>query len=230
MDNLVEEESSHIKYTDVAQDVDNFIEDIKKRIILREDLVYQIDISDAQDLVLSLSTCKLPRNYFSYKDLLREKLAEKFKLDKNDIVLFLEDGIYIKFFKQIENKNAKDRRACGIAPEVLEEYKEKHFPNDLYIKETFDFLPYVIEDILSYKKLNPTEFKKVFIHTLVNMIEIIVIKNMQIKDLLIIRGMSFFLLRQLFDDIMLFISEDILFNFAKEDKKAGEFLSYFSTH
>lgn len=229
MDRDILEEHDTVDFDDALKSVDNFISHIDE-IIQKKDLLYRIDIQKAQELVTTLSSTKIPNNYFSYKDFLREKLSQKFELEANDMVLFLDDGIYIKFFKQIENKNTAERRACGIEHDVLEEYKNEYFPNEIYKEEIFELLPCIVEDILNFRKIDPLSFKKIFVHALVNMVEIIVLNKMKTDDIVLIRGMSFYLLREVFDDVMLYIADDILFNFANADKKAGEFLSLFSVH
>lgn len=218
-----------IDFNDALESVNDFV-DHASEIIQKKELLYKIDLQRIGELFNTLSNTNLPKNYFSYKDLLREKLSQKFHLETNDMVLFLEDGIYIKFFKQLENKNSAERRACGVSQEILEEYEQEYFPNGSFKEKVFELLPYVIEDILSYKKLDPASFKKIFVHTFVNLVEIIVIHNMQTDDLLLIRGMSFYLLRSVFDELMLSIADDILYNFANNDKKAADFLSLFSVH
>jgi hypothetical protein len=216
-------------FQELLHNVDDFMEEAPK-IVEKKELLYKIEFNQITELVDNLSNATLPKNYLSYKDVLREKLSQKFSLQEKDMVLFLEDGIYIKFFKQIENKDSSERRACGLAPEFLEEQKVKYFPEESFREKIFELLPYIIEDVLSYKKLDPKSFKKIFVHTFVNLVEIIVIKKIKSEDFAFIRGMSFYLLRSVFDELMLFIADDILYNFANKDKKAEEFLSLFSVH
>lgn len=222
-------EKKTLKYKDVLKEVDNFIEHLNADSIKVQEMLYLLRGDKIDEIMSLLNSCKLPHNCFSSKDLLRDKLKKKFEMKNSDDVFFLEDGIYIKFFMQIES-DGKDRRACGIAPEILEEYKRQYFEHDSYKEEVFSIISLVVDDVLSFRKINPLEFRKMFISVFVNMIEIIVIQNMDIDDIKTIRGMSFYLLRELFDDILYYISEDILFNFANKDKKAEEFLSYFSVH
>lgn len=221
--------SKKSNFKELLHSVDDFMEEAPG-LVEKKELLYKIDFNQITELVDNLSNAKLPKNYLSYKDVLREKLSQKFSLQEKDMVLFLEDGIYIKFFKQIEVKDSSERRACGFAPEFLEEQKEKYFPKDSFREKIFELLPYIIEDILSYKKLDPKTFKKIFVHTFVNLVEIIVVKNIKSEDLSFIRGMSFYLLRTVFDELMIFIADDILYNFANKDKKAEDFLSLFSVH
>ena len=55
-------------------------------------------------------------------------------------------------------------------------------------------------------------------------------ESSELEDLREIRGLSYFLLREMFEKMMLFIAEDILFHFSNQEKKAIEFLSSFSVH
>lgn len=219
-----------LKYKDAIEVVDNFLKKIELKDIKMQEMLYILNGSHVDELISSLEMCRLPNSYFSYKDFLRAKLKEKYELKSSDDIFFLEDGIYIKFFLQVETEDAKDRRACGIEPSLLEEYKKTYFEHDSYKEEVFSIISLVYEDVLNFRKITPIDFKKMFISTFVNMVEIIVIQNMDIEDVRTIRGMSFYLLRELFDDILGHIAEDILFHFANKDRKAEEFLGYFSVH
>jgi hypothetical protein len=223
-------EEKSIKYKDVLKDFEVYLSKIDINSLRVQEMLYILKSDEMEEFLSLFNSVKLPHHYFSSKDLIREKLEEKFDIKSNDKIFFLDDGVYIKFFMQIESENTEDRRACGIAPEVLEGYKQEYFAHDLYKEEVFSTISLIVEDILNFRKINPSEFKRLFISTFVNMVEIIVIKNMDINDIKMIRGMSLYLLRELFDEILYYISDDILFHFANKDKKAEEFLSCFSVH
>ncbi len=147
------------------------------------------------------------------------------------MIVFADCGIYIKLFFQVDSsQEAADRRACGLSPETLESYKKRFFPNDEYKEKVLEFLPHVVEESLSFKRVHPARFKKIFIPILVNTVEIIILESSDLDDLRTIRGLAFFILREIFDDLMLYIAEDILFHFSNADRKAIEFLSFFSVH
>jgi len=165
----------------------------------------------------------------SYKDFVREKLSQKLGFGPYDLIFFTEDAIYAKLFFQVEtDQESPDRRACGLSTEALEAYKAKYFPQKSYTEKIFDVLPYAMDDVLNFRKITPSRFQKLFIPVLVNVVEIVVIGYTDLEDLRTIRGLTYYLLRELFDDLMLFIAEDILFHFSNMDKKAIEFLSYYS--
>lgn len=220
------------EFHDIETKIDKFLKqfDISKYLV--HEALYYFEEDDIEEIVSMLHRCKLPKKYFSYKDVLSEKFFKKMGLKENDLLLFADGCVYGKLFFQIETApaNAENRRACGLSPEILEEYKKRFFPNNLHKEKILALLPYVLEDILSFKKINPMEFKKIFIPTFVNMVEIVVIGYTEIEELQSIRGMSFYLLREMFDELMLFVAEDILFHFSNQDKKAIEFLSCFSVH
>lgn len=180
------------------------------------------------EIVSLIHRCKLPKKYSSYKDYLREKLFIKFKCMPNDLIIFDEGMIYVKLYFQLEQANQTERRACGLPQDLLDKYKQKYFDNNHYRQDILELLPHVIEDVLNFRKINPSEFKKIFVPTLVNMVEIVVIAQTNIEDLRIVRGLTFYLLREMFDEMMLLIAEDILFHFSNADRKAVEFLSCFS--
>lgn len=171
------------------------------------------------------------KGHTSYKDVLCEKLKHKLDFGPNDLILFTEEIVYAKVFFQIETSpDSADRRACGLAIEQLEAYVKKFFPNNSYKEKILNLLPYAIEDHLNFRKITPTRFKKIFIPILVNLVEIVVIGYSDLEDLKTIRGITYYLLREIFDDLMLFIAEDILFHFSNMDRKAIEFLNHFSVN
>ena len=225
-------ESTALTFSDVDAKANTFFQtfDIKEHKI--HDALYGFEDSVLTEIIALLNACKLPKIYHSYKDVLREKLTQALELEPNDLIIFVEGGIYIKLFFKLEtnDEESAERRACGIEPETLEAYKHQFFPNDEYKQNIFGLLHCVIEETLSFRKITPAHFKRIFIPTLVNTVEIVVISQTPLEDLKTIRGFTFYLLRELFDDLMLHIAQDILFHFSNGDKKAIEFLSAFSVH
>lgn len=228
---LAEGAQSHLKFSDIEKKIDAFFKTTDIRKYQLHEVLYGIEESELADIISALHNCKLPKAYSSYKDVLRDKLSEYLELAPNDLIVFADGGIYIKLFFQVDSsQEAADRRACGLSPETLESYKKRFFPNDEYKEKVLEFLPHVVEESLSFKRVHPARFKKIFIPILVNTVEIIVLENSDLDDLRTIRGLTFFILREIFDDLMLYIAEDILFHFSNADRKAIEFLSFFSVH
>jgi len=216
-------------FSDVEKKIDKFLQqfDISKYRV-HESLHY-FEEDDIGEIISLLHGCKIPKKYISYKCVLMEKFSKKLAMGENDLLLFAEGAVYLKRFFQVETAgNAAERRACGLSLETLEAHKKKFFPNNSHREKILAFMPHVTADILSFKKLNPIEFKKVFIPVFVNIVDIVVMGESDLEDLQSIRGLSYYLLREVFDDLMLFIASDILFHFSNQDKKAIEFLSYFS--
>ena len=222
MENVVEKKDN---YSDILKDIESFLSTLDSYKI--QENLYKLQGEKLDVILASLDSCQLPNKNFTYKDTLREKFEKALKLGALDIVIFVDNTIYIKHFLQIESKEDKERRACGISTEELDGYKNEYFEDDFHKEIIKELLIYVMDDSLSYRKLTPYDFRKSFISTFINMVEIEVIENTQITDLKVIKGLSLHLLREVFDELMLHISEDILFNFANQDKKAIEFLSFF---
>lgn len=217
-------------FINVQKSVDDFFNTLSMQTYRMHEVLYAFSDEDLVKAITLAQSCVLPKHYASYKDYICEKIAQKLNFGSNDLVLFIEGGVYAKLFFQIESENAEDRRACGLSPELLKKYSKEFFPKQNYKESVFELLPFALEEVLSFKKINPLGFKKLFIPTLVNLVEIIVIEESKCDNLHIIRGLTFFLLRDMFDDLMLFIAEDLLFHFSNNDKKAIEFLSFFSVH
>ncbi|MDD3325124.1 MAG: hypothetical protein PHN38_08425 [Sulfurospirillaceae bacterium] len=195
------------------------------------DVLYFFPDEIFQDSILLLRECKLPKTYSSYKDFLRDKFFAKLGFEENDLILFIDGGVYGKVYFQIElPADCAERRGCGLPLELLKEHKQTFFANDSYKEDVLALLRYVIDDNLSFRKINPIEFKKIYLSVLVNIFEIVVMEDTSLKDLRSIKGLSYYLLRDMFDELMLFIAGNILFHFSNQDKKAFEFLSYFSVY
>ena len=229
--NVSDNTESHndLKFNDVEKRVDEFIKNYDFSQHKVHDALYCFEEDVIHDAISLLHNCKLPKKYSSYKDVLREKISTKLNLNANDLLVFAEEMVYAKLFFQIENQESQtEKRACGLSPELLEKYKLQFFSQNTHKEDIIELLPFVVEDVLTFRKLTPLDFKKIFVITLVNLVEIIVIAHTSLDNLRSVRGLSYYLLREMFDELMLFISEDILFHFSNADRKAIEFLSHFS--
>jgi len=227
----VSTKAASLHFADIEPKVTEFFRNLNLEKYKLHEALYVFDEEAVGEITSLLHTCKLPHAYDSYKDVMSEKLTALLQLSSTDMILFVEGDIYVKHYFQIETaQDNADRRACGITTSTLESYKKHYFPNESYKELIFELFPYVIEDVLSYKRNTPSHFKKIFIPALVNAVEIVIIGHTDLDDLRTIRGFTFYILRELFDDIMVFIAEDILFHFSNGERKAMEFLSCFSVH
>jgi len=211
--------------------IENFLTTFDCKEYLYLDILYRFEEADIAEMLTALHGCKLPKKYHSYKDVLHEKFAKKLSLTSNDLFLCTNDVIYIKLFFQIDTpENSTDRRACGIPKETLESYKKQFFPKNEYKERMLELLSFAIDSTLSIKKINPSEFRVLFIPVFVNIADLVVIEYSELEDLREIRGLSYYLLRETFEMMMLKIAEDILFHFSNQEKKAIDFLSHFGIH
>ncbi|WP_263833495.1 hypothetical protein [Sulfurospirillum oryzae] len=218
-------------FSQVEKIIENFLKNFDPQQYLYLDMFYRLEEDHIGEVLTALHECKLPKKYHSYKDVVQEKLAKKISATNKDLFLYTDNAIYIKLFFQIEApENSADRRACGLDPETLKAYKKQFFPNDEYKKRMLELLNFAMESTLNIKKINPSEFRSLFIPVLVNIADIVVIEHSDLEDLRSIRGLSYFLLREVFETMMLYIAEDILFHFSNQEKKAIEFLGHFSIH
>lgn len=218
-------------FNDVEKKIEEFLNQLDFRKYRLHEALYYFKEDDFGDIISLLHATKLPKKYDTYKEVLQEKISIKLGLGSNDLLLCSNGLVYGKIFFQVDPApEGTDKRACGLAPELLVAYKQKFFPKNSHREEIGTLLVSAVETILSFRKLTPIEFKKIFIPVLVNIVEIVVIEHTDLEDLRSIRGMSYYLLREIFDDMMLYIADDILFNFSNQDKKAIEFLSHFSVY
>jgi len=211
--------------------IDQFLIEFDPNRYLYLDVLYRFEEEDLEPILSALTHCKLPKRYASAIDVLHEKFANKVDLNHSDLFLYTDNEIYIKRYFQVTlPENCTDRRACGIPHETLESYKKQFFPNDEYKERLLALIPFAIESTLNIKKINPMEFKSLFIPTFVNLADIVVFESSELEDLRSIRGLSYFILRDTFEDMMLLIAENILLHFSNQEKKAIDFLSHFGIH
>jgi len=222
----MEESFNHVETV-----IDQFLAEFDPNRYLFLDVLYRFEEEDLEPIISALEHCKLPKRYTSYIDVLHEKFANKVDLNASDLFICTIDEIYIKRYFQVTlPENCTDRRACGIPLETLEAYKKQFFPNDEHKERLLALLPFAIESTLNIKKINPMEFKNLFIPTFVNLADIAVIEASELEDLRSIRGLSYAILREVFEDMMLLVAEDILLHFSNQEKKAIDFLSHFGIH
>lgn len=211
--------------------IDQFLAEFDPNQYLYLDVLYRFEHEALESILPMLSQAKLPKRYASFVDVLREKFANKVDLNASDLFLYTANEIYIKRYFQVSlPENCTDRRACGIPQETLESYKKQFFPNNEHKERLQELLPFAIESTLNIKKINPMEFKNLFIPTFVNLTDIVVIEFSELEDLRSIRGLSYFLLREVYEDMMMGVAENILFHFSNQEKKAIDFLSHFGIH
>ncbi len=207
---------------------DNFFNDLEDFRVHK--YLYRIEGETYDSIISYLTSIKIPKRYRSYKEIIRERLRDLLNLGGLDTVFVTDGAIYVKLFIKLEVRTDEERRACGIEREILEGLKERCFKDESYKEDALWLLEFVQEENLSYERITPTEFQKIFIPVFINMMELIVIESCEIEDLKLLKGFSLFLLREVFDDLLLKISENILFHFSNQEKRAVEFMSYFSTN
>jgi len=188
--------------------------------------LYRIEDEDFNSLVAKYQSSKP----VGYKHVIRKEIIKKLNLSRLDTIFFTDSSLYIKLFIKLQEQSEQERRACGLNQDELEEFKRFYFPNGEYKEISMWLLEFVVDDILSFKKITPYEFKNIFLIVFINMMELIVIENCDFSDEKSLKGFSLYLLREMFDHFLLYISETILYAFSNQDKKAIEFLSCFSVN
>jgi len=232
MNNRLNEQNEYdLKFSDVDAAIDDFFKTFDPKPYRVHESLYYFEEDVFSEIIAALHSCKLPKHHMTYKDVLRDKLALKLDFSPQDLILCTDGIVYAKRFLSVDiSGNGAERRACGLSPEVLEEYTKRFFPQNEYKDDILELLPHLVEEILNFRKLNPVKFKKLFIPMFINIVEIVVLGSTDLKDLKSVRGFSLHLLRDVFDPMMLFITGDILFHFSNADRKAIDFLSFFSVN
>lgn len=205
--------------------IDKYFDDLKR--YKSHDFLYKISGEDYDEVMSYFDSSKNAKQN-TFKNAIRKTITKKLSLTRLDTIFFTANEIYIKIFIRVDENDGGDRRACGIEVELLEEYKEKYFSNDTCKNYAFEMLEFVVEDILNFRKLTSYEFRKIFISVFINMMELLVIERTDIEEIKNIKGFSLYLLREMFDEFLLYIAGDILFHFSNKDRKAQEFISSFN--
>lgn len=227
----MQQEKQDDTFKDIEPALEKFLETLDVTAYLVHPSLHYFEEEVFGEMIAALRNCLLPRHYHTYKDVIRDKLASQLSFGPQDLILCTDGIVYAKRFFTVETPGeGADRRACGLDHDTLVAYKEKFFPQESYKEKIFSLFPSLVEEVLNFRVITPPRFKKIFIPAFINLLDIIVIGFSDLEDNRSIRGLSLHLLREVFDDLMFFIAEDILFHFSNADRKAIEFLAFFSVH
>ena len=189
--------------------------------------LYRLEKEFVESLFEEIEEYDVSKFYFSHRDVLRVIARDVFELNQRDIILFYEGRMFIKIFVLMECKDPRERRFSGYSDEELTTLREL-MSSPLTWDDIEPMLLEVLSDELNFKVIHPLTFKKKFIDVLLAMMEFLVaskLPNMARDD---IAALSAYYLREYFDDIMLYMSEYLLNLIVKRDKRAEDFLSFFS--
>lgn len=160
--------------------------------------------------------------------LIRGQVQSIFDLDEKDLIFFLRGRMWIRYFTPPKKlPDGKDKRFAGESVEVLEALFLAYFPNGMW-KDIESILGEVLDEKLNFSIIDNTTFTKTFIPVFRGMIEILLIDVITPVDQDKIEGFTGYVLRQYFDQILLYTAKNLLSFIENRDKNAELFIKNFS--
>jgi len=158
----------------------------------------------------------------------RLQMQSIFGLNERDIIFFLKGKIYVRYFIPMKKVPAgTDKRFAGESPEIMEELHAKYFPNGVW-EQIESVLNEVLEEKLNFTSIDNATFRQTFIPVFRGMIEIMLLEVLEPDDRSKLEGLTGFVLRQNFDQILLFCAKNLLDYVEKRDKNAEMFVKYYN--
>ncbi len=173
-------------------------------------------------LMQSFSEMKIPIDQ-ARRDT-REQIEKIFRLSERDITLFLRGKISLRFYTPPQKyEDGKDRRFNGQDPEMMEKLYHHYFPQGAWNYIT-DVLDEVLNEKLNFGVINNLYYRKNFIPVFRCMIEILLVDIISLEDRDYVEGLTGYVLRQNFDQILYHTAENLLVFVENRDKNAQTFI------
>lgn len=206
-----------LKLLDMSYEMDHF---------RRSEFLYEIP-DQKRDLLMGVFDV-INETELKRRNVIRRQMYQIFSLKVKDVILFLRGKIYIRaFIPKKPPENDKDRRLGGMDPELIAQCYANHFPEGVW-NEIQALLPDVLYDKLNFSRISNRTFGKTFVPVLLSLIDIIVDKGVDDPECReVSEGLSAYILRQHFDDIMFFISENLVSFVLDRDMNAEQFVKYY---
>ena len=168
---------------------------------------------------------KLPEE--TARGYLRECIADVFELNEKDIVLFLRSRIYIRGYiaPKVVAQGA-ERRFAGENPEELQSIYDYCFPEGIG-DEIEALIPEVLDEQLNFGVIDNYIFNKTYIAVFRSMIEIILVEGIDNLPVEKLEGLTGYVLRLYFDDILVYTARELLYYVEIRDRNAEKFIKYY---
>jgi hypothetical protein len=158
---------------------------------------------------------------------LRQCIELVFELDEKDITLFLRNRIYIRGYAPPKAvPEGTERRYAGEDPDEMTALFEHLFPEGI-LEEIEEYLPEVLDESLNFTLIDNITFNKIYIPTYRSMIEIILLDAVADFPEEKLEGFTGYVLRQYFDDILVYTARELLYYVEERDKNAEQFIKYY---
>lgn len=155
---------------------------------------------------------------------IRVQMEKIFRLNEKDIILFLRGKISLRFYIPPQKyEDGKDRRFNGQDPELMAKLYHHYFPEGAW-SYISDVLDEVLNEKLNFGMINNLYYRKNFIPVFRCMIEILLVDVISLDDRDYVEGLSGYVLRQHFDQILYHTAENLLMFVENRDKNAQTFI------
>lgn len=151
-----------------------------------------------------------------------------FNLKERDIIFFLNEKIYVRYFIPIKKSSeSSDKRFAGESPENMEALYAKYFPDGAW-EQIEPVLSEVLEQKLNFSVINNAIFTQTFIPVFRGMIDIILLEILDPSERNKLEGFTGYVLRQSFDNILHYCAKNLLEYVELRDKNAEQFIKYYN--
>lgn len=161
------------------------------------------------------------------RKIIRHQIQPVFELNDRDVIFFLRTRVWIRYHVQQVKVDGRDTRFAGESPEVLEAMYNTYFPNDIW-GDIEPILNEILEEKLNFSVIDNAYFRKTFIPVYRGMIEILLVDRLTPNDHEKIEGFTGYVLRQYFDNILLYTAKSLLDYVENRDKNAEIFIKNFT--
>ena len=100
------------------------------------------------------------------------------------------------------------------------------FPDGL-LQEIEEFLPEVLDEQLNFTNIDNVTFNKNYIQSFRSMVEILLVETVENMPMDKLEGFTGYVLRQYFDDILVYTARELLYYVEERNKNAEAFVKYY---
>lgn len=162
------------------------------------------------------------------RTLTRFQVEPIFELSEKDIIFFLRGRMWIRYFTPTKKiTDGKEKRYSGESVEELDAMFSNYFPNGIW-QDIEAILDEVLDQKLNFSIIDNATFTKTFIPVFRGMIEILLIDVITPDEREKIEGLTGYVLRKYFDQILLHTAKYLLMFVENRDKNAEVFIKNYS--
>ncbi len=181
-----------------------------------------------QSLYEKFSKTLLVDDPVGLRNTIRSAVQNSFSLHARDIVLFLRQKLYIRYFFDMKKMSEdENRRFLGVSPEIMQKLYKENFPEN-FSNILLDMAPDVIHDALDFSRIDNMTFRAKYIDVFRAMVDVAMSEYTSSLDKESVLALNGYILRLNFDKL-LYLCAKILINMVmKRDRKADEFLRFYN--